>query len=56
MKDKEVDLPELQEFLKLSRMYVRQLSILKNNNITEKYKKILDAAVELVENSIHKYK
>lgn len=56
MKYKDIKLPEIQEFLKLSRTFVRQLDIIKNNEVPIEYKEIVDNTVELVGQKIDNYK
>lgn len=52
MKNKDIDLPEIQEFLKLSRTYVRQLEIIKQNKVPKIYDEIIDKTVDLVSEKI----
>ncbi|WP_027633413.1 hypothetical protein [Clostridium hydrogeniformans] len=54
-KNKDIDLPDIQEFLKLSRTFIRQLGLLKNNDIPEEYKDIISNSIDLVYGEIAEY-
>jgi hypothetical protein len=56
MKSKDIGLPEIQEFLKLSRTYIRQLEIIKQNQIPEAYDEIINKTVDLVSEKINMIK
>lgn len=56
MKNKDIELPEVQEFLKVARTFVRQMDIIKKNKMPEQYKDVVDGAIKLVDESIEKYK
>lgn len=51
-KDKIIELPEVQEFLKVTRIFERQLNLIKKNNIPEEYKDIIDIALVQVNQTI----
>lgn len=52
---KECQLPDVQEFLKLSRILIRQMKLLSKTKIPEKYSIITKSAAENVASAIDKY-
>ncbi|MFT8349210.1 hypothetical protein [Clostridium saccharoperbutylacetonicum] len=51
-KDKIIELPEIQEFLKVSRTFERQLKIISNNEMSDEYKDIVNIALLKLKESI----
>lgn len=52
--DKKIELPDVQEFLRISRTFVRQLDLLKSNNIDEKHREVIKKSVDMVSDKIRK--
>lgn len=55
MDKKQIDVPEIQEFLKLSRTYIRQLKIMMKSNMSEEHRKIVETATQKVYKENKKY-
>lgn len=51
-KDKIIELPEVQEFLKVTRTFERQLNLIKKNNVPEEYKDIINIVLMQVNQTI----
>jgi hypothetical protein len=49
------ELPDVQEFLKLSRIFMRQNELLQRNNIPEQYKELVKNAAKKVRESLEKF-
>ena len=55
MDKKQIDVPEIKEFLKLSRTYIRQLKIMMKSNMSEEHRKIVETATQKVYKENKKY-
>ena len=44
-KNNTIELPDIQEFLKVSRIFSRQLNLIKKNNIPGEYKDLINIAL-----------
>lgn len=52
---KKCELPDIQEFLKVARILIRQMKLLSKTEIPEEYSKITKSAAEKVAFAIDKY-
>jgi len=56
MTNKQVDFPDIQEFLKITRNYVRQLKIVKKNRIKDDYtQQVINNSIKAVIQESQKY-
>lgn len=53
---KKIELPDIQEFLKLSRTFIRQLELIKNNKVPYEYKDIVEKTTLLVIEKVNSIK
>lgn len=52
MKKNTKDIPDIQEFLKVTRTFSRQLNLIKKNNIPGEYKDLINIALSNVNKNI----
>lgn len=56
MTKKQVDFPDIQEFLKITRNYVRQLKIIKKNEVEDEYtNEVINNSIKAVIKESQKY-
>ncbi len=56
MANKQVDFPDIQEFLKITRNYVRQLKIVKKNRVKDEYtQQVINNSIKAVIQESQKY-
>lgn len=56
MTKKQVDFPDVQEFLKITRNYVRQLKIIKKNEVEDEYtNEVINNSIKTVIKESQKY-
>ncbi|MGN9163448.1 hypothetical protein [Clostridium sulfidigenes] len=56
MTNKQVDFPDIQEFLKITRNYVRQLKIVKKNRVKDEYtQQVINNSIKAVIQESQKY-
>lgn len=56
MANKQVDFPDIQEFLKITRNYVRQLKIVKKNRVKDEYtQQVINNSIKTVIQESQKY-